>query len=228
MQTLVQVVHKHDPLLELDENKLRWLTDGELTRYRAITSARRKGQFLAGHFLARKMASRLHGNAVEDWIYSVDENNQRRLKCLHDGIPELYVSLSHAGDWIAAAISNSAVGIDIETYGKQRDFIAIASHVFSKSETDILKSLAPEQLGQQFYLYWTMKECVAKQYGAGLKFEVSRAHSFIPSADPYAASINTWQCPEYVIAMAGNPNGIIEILGLGDSVAQLYWQNAPA
>lgn len=228
MQALVQVVHKHDPVLELDEKKLHWLTDDELNRFRSITSAQRKGQFLAGHYLARKMAGRLYANAVEDWNYGVDDNNQRRLECRQDGIPGLYVSLSHSGDWIAAAISDTAVGIDIETYDKQRDFIAIASHVFSRSETDLLKTFPHEQLGRQFYLYWTMKECVAKQYGAGLKFEVSRAHSFIPSADPNLALINTWQCPEYVIALAGKPNGGVEIQGLCESAKQLCWQNVPA
>lgn len=229
MQTLVQVVHKHDPILELDPSKLTWLTDDERIRYQSISSSQRQQQFLAGHYLARKMAARFHGNFVEDWIYSVDDNNQRRLKCRLSGLPELYVSLSHSGNWIAAGVSLSAIGIDIETYAKQRDFIAIASHVFSQAETNLLKSLAPDRLNRQFYLYWTLKECVAKQYGAGLKFEVSRAHASIPAVAA-TASLFSWQCPEYVLAMAGreNADSDIETLGLCEPAEQLCWQNVPA
>lgn len=228
MKTLVQVVHKHDPILELDANDLHWLTDDELSRYQSISSSNRKLQFLAGHCLVRKMASLLHGNSLEDWTYCIDADNQRRLKCRQPGFPELYVSLSHSGDWISAAISPSAIGIDIETYGKQRDFIAIASHVFSESETDLLKSLAPEQLNRQFYLYWTLKECVAKQYGAGLKFEVSRAHSVVPILAASEASIFSWQCPEYVLALAGAAGANIETAGLCEDAKQLQWQNVSA
>lgn len=228
MQTLIQVVHRHDLVLESDEKKLHWLTDSELARYRAITSAQRKAQFLAGHYLARKLASRLFANAVEDWSYRVNDNNQRRLECRQQGIPGLYVSLSHSGDWIAAAISDTAVGIDIETYGKHRDFIAIASHVFSESETRLLKDLPPEQLSRQFYLYWTLKECVAKQYGAGLKFEVSRAHSFVPATAPADASLFSWQCPDYVLALACKPDSDIEAFGLCEPAEKRCWQNIPA
>ena len=224
----VRVVHKHDPALGMESNDLHWLSDDELIRYQSISSSHRKQQFLVGHYLARKMASRFYGNTIEVWIYFMDVDNQRRLKCRQAGIPEIHVSLSHSGDWVAAGISLSPIGIDIETYGKQRDFIAIASHVFSKSETDLLKSLATENVNRQFYLYWTLKECVAKQYGAGLKFEISRAHSFIPATDPAAASIFSWQCPDYVVAMAGESSGDIATSGLYEPAEKLCWQNIPA
>lgn len=225
MQTWVQVVHKHGPILELDANNLHWLTDDELTRYQAISSSQRRQQFLAGHYLIRKMASRLYANTVEDWIYCVDDNNLRGVKCRQAGIPELHVSLSHSGDWIAAAISTSAIGIDIETYSKQRDFIAIASHVFSESETNLLKSLTPDQLNQQFYLYWTLKESVAKQYGVGLKFEISRLQSPVLVSDGELANMRSWQCPDYVIALASDDSMEVETLGLCDKAKHQVWKN---
>ena len=228
MQTRIEVVHKCDPALGLNPDKSSWLTEDELARYQSISSASRKMQFLAGHFLVRKMASRLYANHIDDWIYFVDADNQRRLKCTQSEIPMACVSLSHSGDWIAAGISGAAIGIDIETYSKQRDFIAIASHVFSESETRFLKTLAPDQLTRQFYLHWTLKESVAKQYGAGLKFEVSRSQSFIAAAEPAEASIFSWQCPEYVLAMAGEPNRDINTFGLCEPVEKLCWNNISA
>lgn len=227
MKTRVRVVHEQDPSLELDTDNLHWLTDDEVSRHQSISSAQRKRQFLAGHFLARKMAAHLYGNSIEDWVYGVDDSNQRFLKCRTPGVLPLYVSLSHSGGWIAAAISDSAIGIDIETYGKQRDFIAIASHVFSEAETNLLKSLPPDQLNRQFYLYWTLKESVAKQFGDGLKFEVSRAHSLFHAVSREVASIFSWQCPEFVLAMAGKPSLDIEILGLCEPVEQHCWNSLP-
>ena len=228
MPTCVQVVHTSDLTLDFSSDNLDWLTQDELARYQSISSANRKLQFLAGHFLVRKMASRQYGNQMADWIYFIDAGNQRRLECRQPGIPWLYVSLSHSGDWIAAGISLAFIGIDIETYGKPRDFIGIASHVFSESETRLLKALSPDQLARQFYLYWTLKECVAKQYGAGLKFEVSRAHSFIPLSTPDAASICSWQCPDYVLAVSSTPNGDIDTFGICENSERRCWQNVSA
>lgn len=220
----VQVAKISDLIGILDEGDLHWLTDSELARYRAISSKLRKQQFLAGHYLVRKMASRIFNNAIESWDYYQDADSLRCLKYTQESLPGLFISISHSGEWIAAAISHVPIGIDIETFGKQRDFIAIASHVFSESETSLLKSLAPDQLNRQFYLYWTLKESVAKQHGAGLKFEVSRANSFIPAAASEAL-IFSWQCPEYVLALAGTSNSHIETFGLCKGSKQQQWKN---
>lgn len=221
---VVQVANSRELCPEFDSSNLDWLSDSELARYQRITSSLRKRQFLAGHYLVRKMASRNFGNPLRDWTYYQDADQMRRLKCNVASQPALYVSISHSADWIAAAISHAPIGIDIETFGKQRDFIAIAGHVFSESETSLLKSLAADQLDRQFYLYWTLKESVAKQHGAGLKFEVSRAHSFITAAASEAL-IFSWQCPEYVLALAGALNSHIEAFGLCEGSKQQQWKN---
>lgn len=221
-------MHRHEPTPVLDSEDLRWLTDDEVSRYESITSAKRKWQFLAGHYLVRAMAARRYGNSHADWIYFVDEHNQRHLKCRQTEVPELHVSLSHTGEWIAAAISDYPVGIDIESCVKQRDFIAIARHVFSVTELTPLKLLASDELKRQFYLLWTLKECVAKQYGAGLKFEVSRSHASIPVDEPASASIISWQCPDYVLAVAVNPATDVETFGLCEHINTRYWLNISA
>lgn len=225
---MVQIVHVNDLAMELDRNRLDWLTEDELTRYNAISSENRKLQYIAGHYLVRAMASRFLGNTIEDWIYFIDDANQRRLICRDPGVQGLHVSLSHSGNWIAAVLSGSAVGIDLETCDKHRDFIAIASHVFSEAETRQLHLLAPDELKRQFYLYWTRKECVAKQYGAGLKFEVSRVHSFVPASTASDASVCSWQCSEYVIALAADAVDDVEVIGLREGAKKLYWQNVAA
>ena len=150
---VVQVATVGELHAELDCASLNWLSDCELARYQSITSLNRKRQFLAGHFLIRKIASRVFSNLPRDFTFYRDAQNLRRLKCNIAAQPDLYVSISHSGDWIAAAISHAPIGIDIETFSKQRDFIAIAKHVFSAAEVSCLESCCNEDLKKTFYLY---------------------------------------------------------------------------
>jgi phosphopantetheine--protein transferase-like protein len=174
------------------------------------------------------MASRVFNNLPHDWTYYQDAENRRRLKCAADSPQELFVSISHSGDWIAAAISDAPIGIDIETFSKQRDFIAIATHVFSAAEICFLKSCDAEELKQNFYLHWTLKESVAKQDGAGLKFEMSRIQSPVLVSEGEQASIQSWQCPDYVVALASEVPVKVEIHGLCDNAKHQRWKNIPS
>lgn len=222
---IVQVATSSELNTGFDSSNLHWLSDGELARYESITSSNRKLQFLAGHYLIRKMASRVFHNLPHDWTYYQDAENIRRLKCNADSRHEVFVSISHSGDYIAAAISGAPIGIDIETFSKPRDFIAIASHVFSASEVNHLKSCIAEELKQNFYMYWTLKESAAKQYGAGLKFEISRLQSPVLLSEGEQANIQSWQCQDYVIGLASEVSMNIETQGLCDNAKHQIWKN---
>ena len=222
---VVQVATVGELHTELDCASLNWLSDCELARYQSITSSNRKQQFLAGHFLIRKMASRVFTNLPHDLTYYRDAQNLRRLKCNMTAQPELYVSISHSGDWIAAAVSHAPIGIDIETFSKQRDFIAIANHVFSAAEISCLESCCNAELKETFYLYWTLKESAAKQYGVGLNFEISRSQSPVLVFGLEQADLQTWQCQHYVIAVASKVSTQIETHGLNQSAKHQAWKN---
>ena len=222
---VVQVATVGELHTELDCASLNWLSDCELARYQSMTSSNRKQQFLAGHFLIRKMASRVFTNLLHDLTYYRDAQNLRRLKCNMTAQPELYVSISHSGDWIAAAVSHAPIGIDIETFSKQRDFIAIANHVFSAAEISCLESCCNEELKETFYLYWTLKESAAKQYGVGLNFEISRSQSPVLVFGLEQADLQTWQCQHYVIAVASKVSTQIETHGLNQSAKHQAWKN---
>lgn len=225
--TLVQIAAIDELALKFDQAGLAWLSEDELSRYRAISSEHRKRQFLGGHFLVREMASRAYANPLADWTYLLDDGNQRRLRPMQSQFPELYVSISHSGKWIAAAISQMPVGIDIEHFGKQRDFMAIANHVFSGAEVALLKTCSPEQLVRRFYLHWTLKECLAKQFGDGLRFETTRANSPHPVSESEDASMQSWECGDYVTSLASGSASCIETIGLCESVQHRRWRDMP-
>jgi 4'-phosphopantetheinyl transferase len=218
----LQIAQTNALLNEISHGDTAWLTQEELARYQAISQVLRKKQFLAGHYLVRKIASGIFKNQFYDWTYFQDVGGLRRLK-YSDNSSALYVSISHSGEWIAAAVSQTPVGIDIENFGKQRDFIAIANHVFSVTEIEHLKSCSAEELKPNFYLYWTLKECAAKQHGHGLKFETSRMNTPQLASELEQASMQSWQCPDYVVSMSNQSVDDININGLADDFQLKRW-----
>jgi len=81
-------------------------------------------------------------------------------------LPNFHFNLSHSGEWIACAISDYAVGVDIEKV-KPIDF-GIAERFFSNEEYDELMSKRDEEQLSFFYDLWTLKESYIKAVGRGL------------------------------------------------------------
>lgn len=83
---------------------------------------------------------------------------------------ELCVSISHSGDFVAAAVSEKEVGIDIETFRSvspqllKRAFNSDEEAFAMQGETD---ELTKEQT-ERFLRVWTAKEAFVKLTGEGL------------------------------------------------------------
>lgn len=86
-----------------------------------------------------------------------------------EGIPEVYFSISHSGEYAVVSISlNGKVGVDIEKFNPNFDYLPISERYFHPIEhKDILYSKSYEK----FYNYWTAKESYVKAIGEGLKRE---------------------------------------------------------
>ncbi len=101
-----------------------------------------------------------------------------------------YFNLSHSGNYVICAVSDSEVGCDIE---KQVPISKkIAEKFFTPSEVEtIVAGKTPEERNTIFYRFWTMKESFVKALGLGLKlplnaFQIDLADSIklIQSVDP--------------------------------------------
>lgn len=81
------------------------------------------------------------------------------------GRPGPDVSVSHSGEWYAAAaVAEGRVGIDVEAVGGSRDWCAMARAFLSPGEVR-----AVERDGEAAFLaFWTLREAVAKLGGGGL------------------------------------------------------------
>ena len=86
----------------------------------------------------------------------------------------IHFNLSHSGGTVVAAFAGSAVGIDIESRGRCRDFSGIARRFFDHSEAATVND------EEQFLRLWTGKEAMLKLSGEGLSGGLSKAR---PGAD---------------------------------------------
>ena len=85
-------------------------------------------------------------------------------------LPSVYVSISHSGDFIAVAVSDSEdIGIDIQEQKpiNLRDFESF----LSQSEQNKLSKLNDDQCQKSFFEIWTKKEAVMKADGRGMSLE---------------------------------------------------------
>ena len=80
--------------------------------------------------------------------------------------PSFHFNISHSGDWVACAISEKEVGIDIEKI-KSID-LDIAKRFFSDTEYKMLMSQPEDFKINYFYGIWTLKESYIKCIGKGL------------------------------------------------------------
>jgi len=86
---------------------------------------------------------------------------------------DLHYNVSHSGDLILIAVSNSEVGIDIEKINDSFSYKEILPHNFSDEEILFIKK--PED----FYLLWTRKEALLKATAKGIDDDLP----LIPSLD---------------------------------------------
>ena len=85
----------------------------------------------------------------------------------------IHFNLSHSGEYVICAISNSEVGCDIEKIETAN--FKTAKRFFSKNEYEII--MQEENLEKRnglFYRFWTLKESFIKAAGIGLSLPLNK------------------------------------------------------
>ncbi|MGA0608985.1 4'-phosphopantetheinyl transferase family protein [Caldimonas sp. KR1-144] len=148
------------------------LSVDEYARWSRFASVRRRRQFLAGRQLLRQMLSAQVG--AGEGAIAVEPGGALRV-----ATPGLWVSISHSGEWVAAAVADRPVGVDIEVPRPGRDLSRLAESIGSLSGGSA-----------DFYTTWTLKEAVMKRWGMGLDLARMRALGAQP-IDPQHANAQT-------------------------------------
>ena len=94
--------------------------------------------------------------------------------CGDQGRPEfksipLYFNVSHSGKYVACAISDELVGLDIENNLEFKPLVS--QRFFNEKELELIEEARDKN--RCFARIWTAKESVAKYYGIGLAMKLS-------------------------------------------------------
>jgi len=81
-----------------------------------------------------------------------------------------FVSVTHSGQIVAAAVAPPPVGIDGEQLPRAPHHPRLVPRVCSPAELDALDRLAPNERDEAFMRIWTRKEAYGKALGVGLDF----------------------------------------------------------
>jgi phosphopantetheinyl transferase len=129
-----------------------WLSATERARFAGLLHAGRKRQFLAGRWLLRTQLARAFGGEPTDWPLL----ERRSRPPAVEGGDGLFVSISHTGEWVAAAVADVAVGIDLEQRPRAFD-PSVERLLLNPGESH--GSLPPDALLQR----WVAKEAYVKR-----------------------------------------------------------------
>lgn len=115
----VEVIHLAALALPDDDS---WLHAGERERLARLSAPSRRAQYLAGHWLARRLLADSYGADARDW--QLVERRDQAPQVLAPTSSEtacstpVQLGLAHSGHWIAAAVGRHRFGIDLEQRGR--------------------------------------------------------------------------------------------------------------
>jgi len=159
-----------------------WLTRSEAARHQAFSLPARRQGYLAGRWLLRRLLA-----AATGALAPLEQDAEGRSHCPQ--WPDWRLSLSHSGDWFAAAVGQGmALGIDIEQPKPGRNLGALVAGLGLET-TD----------AASFYRHWTLGEAWLKQGpGPGL-LAVQRQLRWQPDEE---GAGRCWYQPEQALHLA--------------------------
>ena len=146
------------------QSYLPFLEEEVALRIQRMRREKDRQRTLCAHLLAKMTLSTTYQIALSELSFIKDEKGK-----YHTGRDDIHFNISHAGEYIACAVSNHPVGIDIEQQ-VQRDF-----HLFQALWSEEEKEQYDLQDIKTFYALWTGKESYGKYKGFGLHPSLAQA-----------------------------------------------------
>ena len=141
----------------------KWAGEPNSTSARDRTGEVGRRRSFVGRALLRGVLESLTGIDGREWVFTADDNGKPFARLSHETEGPA-VSISHSGDFVAAAATTSGlIGIDIERQRMDRPLAALARYAFGPNECSESKDSH-----ESFYKIWTLREAMAKATGEGL------------------------------------------------------------
>lgn len=212
---------------------LAWLSAREKLRVDAMRSRARREQFIAGHWLLRCHAADVMGGTPQQWLLAATDSGCPLLTCplltsaADAGGRQLFVSLSHSGAWLATAVAEFPIGVDIQCARSGRNVAALLEYCFSTQACDSVRKLADDEQGAAFYRLWTLAEAYGKREGHGLRPALSRRQQVLDAPSDAAEAVS-WSLGFVWLAVAGEPAMRVQSSGIAESIEPSFWRFAMA
>lgn len=172
-----------------------WLSASERQRLAAITTPRRRAQFLGSRWLARWLLWQVHDDVLPaDWQLEAPTDAPPRVP----GRSDLVLSISHSGDFTACALAAEPVGVDLEHPQRSRDISGLIALTCTVSEQRLFATLGDAEREALFYELWTVKEAWLKRRGKWIAPQALQRMDAVPSPD---GQVQTWRCSAWWLAV---------------------------
>lgn len=188
-----------------------WLSSSERERYAGLRVAPRANQYLSGHWLTREGMAQRHGGQPQDW--SLRERRSLPPQVANADRP-CFVSISHSGEWIAAAIAEVPLGIDLEQRRPRAGLLQFQN---------LLRAVGdPEELEEDKLLQrWVIKEAWVKRHGfSALPERLSTLQ--LRRSQAADADLRLWCESSFHFALCSEAPGAIDSGDALSAVAE-YW-----
>jgi len=207
-----------------------WLGDSERRRWMALRSAARR-EFAASRVLVRQLLQEASGIAADLWHLTADADSAPVATAPGLRTATIHASLSHRLGWVAAAVSDAAVGVDIECERPARsDAHERAALMLSPAELAQWQALPADELDAALLTAWTVKEAWFKASPPeAVPWDFSRvvARACLPGQ----ANARTWAAsPLHVALCCDRPQELAAAActGLDDAAARTsFWRVGP-
>lgn len=121
------------------------------------TNEKHRKESLAAYALLDRMAAE---EGISDLLFRIAFAESGKP---YDTAGEVYISLSHSGDYVAAAISDSPIGVDVEAINGTLSVERLSARYLLKEESERILSLRKEERSEAFVRLFSEREAVAKK-----------------------------------------------------------------
>jgi 4'-phosphopantetheinyl transferase len=176
-----------------------WLTPSESARLQGLKLPARRAQYLAGHWLTRVLLARLHASASHEWTLHERRSLPPRAEFMGaEPRSATHLSISHSGDWVAAAVALAPIGIDLEQYPRRHSLNEVEELLLAVGENR--GSIDADGLLQR----WVAKEARIKQECGEALPETLRQVRLC--AAPWSeASVRVYRAHSFFLGLAAPP-----------------------
>lgn len=161
--TQVRVAQIAEIYAQVPSDQTSWLSASEQARFSRLKVPSRMQAYVSGHWLTRQILSAQFGGAPQHWRLEERMNLPPAVIAAPVEMVPIELSISHSGDWIACAISDAAIGIDIEQRQDRAGLLRFQELLLAVGE-------APDTVNlDELLLRWVAKEAwIKRHHGSAL------------------------------------------------------------